>query len=105
MTVRVGPKTTRSRFDGLESALAAVEAQARELTPQTPTRKRYRFEPAQQVIARLELAGPDRAKAGLDIHGDGAQVPFTGRFRRRPVETRHNETAAGALRRVLTEPA
>jgi hypothetical protein len=104
LTVRAGSKTTRSRFDGLEPALGAVEAQARELVPSRPTRKRYRFEPAEQVIARIELTGPNRAHAGLDIRGDGSQVAFTGRFRRRVVETGEDETAAAALRRVLTAP-
>ena len=104
MTVRAGPKTTRSRFEGLDAAIGAVEAQARELVPRTPTRKRYRFEPEQQVVARLELAGPG-IHAGLVVHGDGSQVAFTGRFRRRPIDTREDETATGALRRVLTGPA
>jgi hypothetical protein len=75
-----------------------------ELIPDAPTRKRYRFEPEQQVVARLELAGAG-THAGLDIHGDGSQVAFTGRFRRRPIEARQDETATGALRRVLTGPA
>ena len=78
-----------------------MQAQADALTPAQPTRKVARFEPAQQVLARLELAGPDRTHAGLDIHGDGSAVAFTGRFRRRPLEPAPGESAAAALRRTL----
>jgi hypothetical protein len=74
----------------------------RELTPSIPARKRYRFEPGQQVVARLELSGPNRIYVGLDVHGDGSQVAFTGRFRRRPLEPRRGETAATALRRTVS---
>jgi hypothetical protein len=81
--------------------LEAIEAQVRRLTPSAPTRKRYRFEPAQQVVARLELAGPNRVHAGVDIHGDGSTIPFTGRFRRRAVDQLEGESVTDALRRTI----
>jgi hypothetical protein len=102
LTVRAGSQTARTRFDGLEPALAAAEARVRELTPDTPTPKRYRFEPAQQVVARIELAGPQRAYAGIDLRGDGSQVAFSGRWRRRALAQDAGESATAALRRVLT---
>jgi hypothetical protein len=109
VTVRVGPKTTRQRFTDLTPALNAAEARARELAESAPGRVvdvRYkRFDPAEQVVARIELAGPQRlfpsVKGGLDVHGDGSTEAFTGRVRRRVVETRRRETPAAALRRVL----
>jgi len=73
-----------------------------ELTPTEPTPRRYRFEPAQQVVARLELAGPARVHAGVDLHGDGSLQAFTGRLRRRPIDSLERESAIAALRRELS---
>ena len=109
LTVRAGSRVERERFDQLDDALAALEARARELTREAPRRevntKLRRFEPAQQVSARLELAGPERVlaskHAGVDVRGDGSAQPWTGRVRRRVVERRSGESAYQALGRVL----
>jgi hypothetical protein len=66
------------------------------------------FEPAQQVAARLELAGPERflarVHAGIDIHGDGSMVAYQGQVRKVPIEPSPGEDAVAALRGALTEP-
>ena len=111
LTVRAGPQVKRSRFDELEQALAALEARARELADSAPNKtvdvKVQRFEPAQQVSARLELAGPERVlasvRAGVDVRGDGSTEAYIGRIKRKLVEQRRRETAYQALRRVLSE--
>jgi hypothetical protein len=106
LTIRQGPKVTRERFTDLGAALSAVEARGRQLEdgadaqPAGGTLIR-RIEPVQQVIGRIELAGPDRLRAGIDVRGDGSSEAFTGRLRRRLVEQRRGESAYDALRRAL----
>ena len=106
VTVRVGPKVERQRFDGLDDALAALEGRARELAGQAnarPTGGRLmkRFDPVQQVAARIELAGPGRVRAGVDVRGDGSSEAFIGKLRRQLIEQRRGESPYDALRREL----
>lgn len=98
------------RFEQLDDALNALEERSRELARSSPgdaVDLRYkRFEPAQRVLARLELAGPERliptVRAGVDVHGDGSTEPYRGRIKRTPVDQQKGEDAFAALRRVLT---
>jgi hypothetical protein len=100
-----------ARFDGLEEALGALEARGLELALSASAEpvdvKLRQFEPAQQVIARLELAGPERlvpsVRAGVDVRGDGSTQAFRGRIRRRLLEQRPGEDAFAALRRALAD--
>jgi hypothetical protein len=109
LTVRSGPKVKQSSFDNLEQALTALEGRARELSSTAPTKpvsiKIARFEPAQQVVARLELSGPQRfvasVRAGVDVRGDGSVEAYRGRVRRELIEQRGGESAYAALRRAL----
>jgi hypothetical protein len=113
LTVRVGPKVERSRHEELETALKVAEARAREIAANVPRRgidaKFKRFEPIQQVAARLELAGPERmlpsVRAGIDVRGDGSTEAYVGRVRRELVEQRKGETAFRALHRAMADQA
>jgi hypothetical protein len=106
LTIRQGPKVTRERYAELEAAVGAVEQRGRELERGADARPVgggliRRIEPVQQVVARLELRGPGRLRAGVDVRGDGSSEAFTGRVRRRLVEPRAGEDAYRALRRAL----
>lgn len=111
LTVRDGPRVARERFDALEPALDALQAQVLSASsrPPRPTVdvKTRIFEPAAQVIARAELSGPERLlpriRAGVDVRGDGSLEAWTGRASRRVVEPAAGETPLTALRRMLTE--
>lgn len=106
VTERVGPKVEKERFSDLQAALSAIEQRGRDLSEQAsgpavkPALMR-RFEPVQQVIARLELAGPGGIRAGVDVRGDGSTEGYTGRWRRRLLEQRGDESSYDALRRAL----
>ena len=99
----------RTSFDELERALDALEERGRELANSAPREavdvKITRFEPVQQVIARLELSGPERfvpsVRAGIDVHGDGSAQAYRGGLRREAIEPRRGESSYAALRRAL----
>ena len=96
----------RSRFDDLGDALTALERRGEELQEGADTRivdlkLGRRFEPVQQVVARLELAGPRRLRAGVDVRGDGSAEAWTGRVRRTLIKQLPRESPYAALRRTL----
>jgi hypothetical protein len=106
VTVRSGGKVRRERFADLATALAAVErvgAEAEQGASVRPVGGRLmrRIDPVQQVVARIELRGPGRLRAGVDVRGDGSSEAFTGRLRRRLLEQRRGESVYGALRRAV----
>jgi hypothetical protein len=106
VTIRSGAKVRKRRHEQLGEALADVERVAGELADGASVRPAggflvRRLDPVQQVVGRIELAGPGRLRAGVDVRGDGSSEAFTGRVRRTLVEQRAHETPFDALRRVL----
>jgi hypothetical protein len=97
----------RLRFDSLDEALTEIAARGRVLQEEAPGRvvdlKVRRFEPVQQVVARLELSGPGRLRGGLDVRGDGSAEAYTGRLRRRVVLQEAGEDAYAGLARAITK--
>ena len=107
LTVRSRARVRKERHADLSAALAAVERIGRELSDGADTRPAggrliRRIEPVQQVVGRIEIAGPGKMRGGIDVRGDGSSEAFMGRVRRRLVEQRRGEDAYDALRRALT---
>ena len=105
VTVRNGPKVEKLEAETLGEALDLVEARGRAAATgsrRAPVDLRVRrFEPVQQVAARIELRGPNVGRAGVDVRGDGSAEAWTGRLRRELVAAEEGEDAYAALRRAL----
>jgi hypothetical protein len=106
LKVRAGSRVERTRFDDADSAIAALEERGAELQRSANAKTidlklGRKFDPVQQVTARLELSGPGRVRAGVDVRGDGSVESWTGRIGRSLVEQRGGESAYAALRRVV----
>ena len=108
LTVRQGPRVTREKFEDLETAIAALEARAKEIRaagPLAPRKMLREFEPEVQVAGRVELStggllrrGED---AGIDVMGDGTFIAFRGGMRRTELDPgRHGPFEA--VRRALS---
>ena len=104
--VRARARVERERYGELAEALRAIEARGETLQgsadakPRAPLGKT--IEPVQQVVARIELSGPGRTRAGVDIRGDGSAESWTGRVRREVLVQRRGESAYDALRREVS---
>lgn len=109
VTVRVGPRVTRARFDTVADAIDALEERLTSLGSDVlrkPTQILSReYEPVAQVAARGELAGPGRllpsVHAGADVRGDGSIEAYRGRTRRELIVQERGESPFDALRRAL----
>jgi hypothetical protein len=103
VTVRRGPKVEHEKRESLGEALDALEEHARSAPRlQSVDFVSRRYEPGEQIAARIELKGSG-VRAGVDVHGDGSIVAWTGRIRRAVIEPRPGESVASALRRTLHE--
>jgi hypothetical protein len=108
LRIRVRGKVERQRHPALPDALDALAVRAAELASEADAVPEgggimRRIDPVQQVVGRLEVAGPHRLRAGLDVRGDGSMEAWTGQLRRQVIEQRDGESAVDALRRTLAE--
>jgi hypothetical protein len=105
LIVRTEGKVERAKADSLGAALDSLESRATELSESADAKvidaKLRKFDPIQQVVARLELSGPSRLRAGVDVRGDGSMESYRGRVRRQLIEERDGESVFDALRREL----
>jgi hypothetical protein len=102
-TIRIGPKVEKGEHADLLSALLALRERLGEVRPSGETKTVFKREyaPIAQVVARGELRGPEGARGGVDLRGDGSTEAWTGRLRRQVVEQRSGEDAYAALARAL----
>jgi hypothetical protein len=108
LTTRISGEVEHERFETLDSALTALERRGHILQGEADAEVvggslMRRFEPEDQVTARLEVKGPRRLRMGVDVRGDGSAVAFTGSLVRQEIERTSGETAYDALRRVAAE--
>jgi hypothetical protein len=111
LTVRAGGCVEHNRFDDLERALGALDSRLSELArsaAEHPARTRLRrYSPEEQVVARIELSGPQRrlaeAHAGVDVRGDGSTEAYVGRVRRKPLNIDSDQDLVAALRRAVAK--
>jgi hypothetical protein len=105
LVVRTEGKVEHAKLDSLDAALDSLESRARELSDDADAKvvdaKIRKFDPIQQVVGRVELSGPSRLRAGVDVRGDGSMESYTGRLIRKLVEQRDGESVFEALRREL----
>jgi len=109
VTIRVGPKISRSRHASLQAAIDTLEIELTTLGPaaRRDTQKALsrEYEPEAQVAARGELAGPSpinpRVRAGADVRGDGSIQVYRGKVRRQLIDVERRERPFDALRREL----
>lgn len=106
--MRSEAKVRSERAGALDDALRTIERHGRDLEDGASARTVggalvRKFEPVQQVVGRIELSGPGRLRAGVDVRGDGSAEAFTGRLRRKLVVQRAGESPYDALRRELSD--
>ena len=106
LVVRAGSRVEKEEYEELDAALDVLERRGQELAEVADAHPFgggmvRRIDPVEQVTARLELSGPGRLRAGVDVRGDGSAEAWTGRLRRALVEPRRGESAYDALRRQL----
>ena len=107
LTVRSGAAVDHERFENLGEAVAAMRARALDIRAEGPpkTAKVLRkFEPKDQVTARLELAGRGllrKSVAGVDVRGDGSFVPYRGGMRREELDPSGHDTPFDTVRETL----
>ena len=107
---RGGGEVEHVDFDDLSEAVAAMRSRAMEIRsegPARPVRSIRRFEPSDQVNARLQLTGPGRLfhkpSAGVDVRGDGTFVPFAGGVAREELDPTDRDTPFDIVRETLEQ--
>jgi len=107
LTVRDGSKVSHASFDDLDEAVAEMRRRALDIRaagPARPVSALRDFGPADQVRARLQIAGRGLLRkpvAGVDVRGDGTFVPFRGGVERQELDPSDHDTPFDLVRETL----
>jgi hypothetical protein len=86
-----------------------IDELAQSAAEDPPGTRLHRYAPEEQVVARIELSGPQRrlprVHAGIDVRGDGSTEAYVGRVHRQPLDVGPNEDPIAALRQAIVPPA
>ncbi len=107
LTIRHGSQVEHESFDDLDIAVAAMRERALAIRAEGPVKAVSAlrdFSPADQVHARLQLAGRGilrKATAGVDVRGDGTFVPYRGGVTREEMDPTDYDTPFDLVRETL----
>jgi hypothetical protein len=107
LTVRNGAEVDHESFAELDEAVAAMRARALAIRAEGPpktTNLVRKFEPKDQVTARLELSRRGflrKQAAGVDVRGDGTFLPYRGGVRREELDPSDHDTPFDTVRETL----
>lgn len=107
LTVRNGAEVEHEQFDDIGDAVTRMREQALAIRAEGPPKAAKvvrRFEPKDQVTARLELSRGGflrRQAAGIDVRGDGTFVPYRGGLRREELDPSGHDTPFDLVRETL----
>ena len=107
LTVRIEAKVEHFGFDDLGAAVTAMRERALEIRAEGPPKVANvlrKFEPEDQVTARLELSRGGllrKRAAGIDVRGDGTFVPYKGGVRREELDPTNHDTPFDLVRETL----
>jgi hypothetical protein len=107
LTIRNGAEVDHQDFGDLDEAVARMREQALRIRAEGPPKTAKlvrRFEPKDQVRARLELSRGGflrKRVAGVDVRGDGTFVPYRGGMRREELDPSGYDTPFDPVRETL----
>jgi hypothetical protein len=107
LTVRSGAEVEHEAFDDVDAAVARMRERALAIRAEGPpkTAKVLRkFEPRDQVTARLELSHGGflrKRAAGVDVRGDGTFTPYRGGLKREELDPSGHDTPFDLVRETL----
>lgn len=105
--MRNGAEVDHEGFDDVAEAVARMRERALAIRAEGPPKAANlirKFEPEDQVRARLELARGGflrKQAAGVDVRGDGTFVPYRGGLRREELDPSGHDTPFDLVRETL----
>jgi hypothetical protein len=107
LTVRNGAEVDHEGFDDVAEAVARMRERALAIRAEGPPKTANvlrKFEPRDQVTARLELSRGGflrKQAAGIDVRGDGTFTPYRGGVRREELDPSGHDTPFDLVRETL----